>query len=166
MGYTNYWHQHNDITDQNWKVIMTEYKDYVLEVCGDEIKDESTADSIIFQGDCETFKFDKYAKVEKDYPEQDESLHFCKTRQAKYDIYVWYMLMFINKICPGIAINRDYPQVQPMFCIIWKREDEWNLFTNQIFVTEAEALDFGKRSNIKYKKKKVDWKVADAAEWF
>jgi len=53
-----------------------------------------------------------------------------------------------------------------MFCIIWKREDEWNLFTNQIFVTEAEALDFGKRSNIKYKKKKVDWKVTDAAEWF
>jgi len=78
MGYTNYWHQHNDITDQNWKVIMTEYKDYVLEVCGDEIKDESTADSIIFQGDCETFKFDRYAKVEKDYPEQDNHYIFVK----------------------------------------------------------------------------------------
>ena len=109
MGYTNYWHQYNDITDENWRVIMTEYKFYLLEVAGDKIKDESTEDSIIFQGDFETFKFDKYAKVKKDYPEQDESFHCCKTRLFQYDIYVWYMLMFINKICPGIAINRDYP---------------------------------------------------------
>ena len=109
MGYTNYWHQHNDITDENWKVIMIEYRNYILQVAGDEIQDESTADSIRFVGSCETFVFNKFAKMEKDYPEQDISLNFCKTRQAKYDIYVWYMLMFINKICPGIAINRDYP---------------------------------------------------------
>ena len=53
-----------------------------------------------------------------------------------------------------------------VYCIIFKRNEDWILFTNQIFMTEAEALDFGKRSNIKYKNKKTDWKVADAAEWF
>lgn len=53
-----------------------------------------------------------------------------------------------------------------MYCIIWKRNDKWELFTNQVFLTEDEALDFGKRSNIKQNKKKVEWKVADAAEWF
>ena len=109
MGYTNYWHQHNDITDENWKVIMIEYKNYVLEVAKDEIQDESTANSIIFQGSCETFIFNKFAKATRDYPEQDLTFNCCKTRQAKYDIYVWYMLMFINKICPDIAISRDYP---------------------------------------------------------
>ena len=53
-----------------------------------------------------------------------------------------------------------------MYCIIWKRNDKWELFTNQVFLTEDEALDFGKRSNIKQNKRKVEWKVADAAEWF
>ena len=53
-----------------------------------------------------------------------------------------------------------------VYCIIFKPEETWRLFTNQVFMTEAEALDFGKRSNIKYNKKKIDWKVADAAEWF
>jgi hypothetical protein len=56
--------------------------------------------------------------------------------------------------------------MQTMYCIIWKRNDIWELFTNNVFILENEAEDFGKRSNIKYKSKKVEWKVADAAEWF
>ena len=43
-----------------------------------------------------------------------------------------------------------------VYCIIFKRNEDWILFTNQIFMTEAEALDFGKRSNIKYKNKKTE----------
>ena len=31
MGYTNYWHQHNDFTDDQWKEIKEEYE-YVKEV--------------------------------------------------------------------------------------------------------------------------------------
>ena len=41
MGYTNYWHQYNDFTDEEWKSILEEY-DYIKEVCGDIIKDETT----------------------------------------------------------------------------------------------------------------------------
>ena len=36
MGYTNYWHQHNDFTDEQWKSIKEEY-DYIKEVCKDII---------------------------------------------------------------------------------------------------------------------------------
>ena len=39
MGYTNYWHQHNDFTDIEWKQIQEEY-DYITEVCEDIIVDE------------------------------------------------------------------------------------------------------------------------------
>ena len=56
--------------------------------------------------------------------------------------------------------------MQTIYCIIWNKNNTWELFTNQVFLLEDEAQDFGKRSNIKYKKKKVEWKVADAAEWF
>ena len=40
MGYTNYWHQHNDFTDEQWKSIKEEY-DYIKEVCENVIKDET-----------------------------------------------------------------------------------------------------------------------------
>jgi hypothetical protein len=56
--------------------------------------------------------------------------------------------------------------MQTIYCIIFKPEETWRLFTNQVFVLKSVAIDFAKRSNIKYKKKKVEWKVADAAEWF
>ena len=50
MGYTNYWHQHNDFTDEQWKSIKEEY-DYIKEVCGNIIKDETiTTDEIVFNG--------------------------------------------------------------------------------------------------------------------
>lgn len=56
--------------------------------------------------------------------------------------------------------------MQTIFCIIWNKNNTWELFTNQVFVLENEAIDFAQRSNIKYKNKKIEWKVADAAEWF
>ena len=56
--------------------------------------------------------------------------------------------------------------MQTIYCIIWNKNNTWELFTNQVFVLESEAKDFAQRSNIKYNKKKVEWKVADAAEWF
>ena len=53
-----------------------------------------------------------------------------------------------------------------MYCIIWKPEDKWELFTNQVFLMEEEAEDFAKRSNLKKYGKKIPYKIADAAEWF
>ena len=50
-----------------------------------------------------------------------------------------------------------------MYCVIWKREGKWELFTTQVWMQEQEALDYGIRN--KFKKKK-EWKIADAAEWF
>ena len=53
--------------------------------------------------------------------------------------------------------------MQSMYCIIWKRNDKWELFSNNVFLLEEEALDWGKRNKFK---KHQEWKVADAAEWF
>lgn len=119
MGYTNYWHQHNDFTDEQWKSIKEEY-DYIKEVCGNIIKDETTDldenTHIIFNGigdDAhETFFLSKDAKpfnFKKDYEGQDTSFYFCKTAMKPYDIAVWYMLTQIQRICPSISISRDYP---------------------------------------------------------
>ena len=119
MGYTNYWHQYNDFTDEEWKQITEEY-DYIKEVCGNIIKDETTDldrnTHIIFNGigdDAhETFFLSKDARpfnFKKDYEGQDTSFYFCKTAMKPYDIAVWYMLTQIQRICPSISISRDYP---------------------------------------------------------
>ena len=108
MGYTNYWHQHNDFTDEEWKQIKQEY-DYITEVCEDIIVDETiTTDEIVFNGKGEnaheTFHLSKNAKpfnFKKDYEGQDTSFYFCKTAMKPYDIAVWNMLTFINRICPS-----------------------------------------------------------------
>ena len=116
MGYTNYWHQHNDFTDEQWKSIKEEYE-YIKEVCGNVIKDETiTTDEIVFNGkeslSHETFVLKKDAKpfnFKKDYEGQDISFYFCKTAMKPYDIAVRYMLTQIQRICPSISISRDYP---------------------------------------------------------
>lgn len=116
MGYTNYWHQHNDFTDEQWKSIKEEYE-YIKEVCGNVIKDETiTTDEIVFNGkeslSHETFVLKKDAKpfnFKKDYEGQDTSFYFCKTAMKPYDIAVWYMLTQIQRICPSVSISRDYP---------------------------------------------------------
>ena len=109
MGYTNYWRQKTDIPQGKWKRIKEEYEEYVKPVAGDLIKDESAPDDITFHGSCETFLFTQKAITEatKQRKEQDISFHFCKTRGAQYDLVVWYLLTFINKLCPEIEISRD-----------------------------------------------------------
>ena len=113
MGYTNYWHQHRDFTKIEWDQIKEEY-DYIKEVCEGVIVDETiTADQIVFNGDSkkdlhyETFVIRKIVKTKKDYKEQDLSFNFCKTAMKPYDLAVWHMLCFINRICPEFAISRD-----------------------------------------------------------
>ena len=109
MGYTNYWRQKIDIPQIKWERIKEEYEEYVKPVTGDLIKDESAPDDITFHGSCETFLFTQKAttEAERSYKEQDISFNFCKTRGAQYDLAVWYLLTFINKLCPEIEISRD-----------------------------------------------------------
>jgi|TARA_R110000796_G_scaffold100573_1_gene209241 hypothetical protein len=107
MGYTNYWHQHDNISNEDWKLIKNEYHNYVQEIAGDKIVDSSTEDTISFDGGYEPFVFSRYAKTKPDYAGQDSSLHYCKTKQCLYDIFVWYLLVYINRICPNVSISRD-----------------------------------------------------------
>ena len=113
MGYTNYWHQYNDFTPNEWKQIKDEY-DYIKEVCEDVIIDETKkTDEIVFNGmgdqSHETFAIKKNARPYNDqsYKGEDISFNFCKTAMKPYDLAVWNMLTFINRICPEFSISRD-----------------------------------------------------------
>ena len=107
MGYTNYWRQKTDIPQGKWKKIKEEYEEYVKPVAGDLIEDSSSIDNIVFDGSCETFFFTQKAETTPAYKGQDPSFNFCKTRGAQYDLAVWYLLTFINNLCPEIEISRD-----------------------------------------------------------
>ena len=116
MGYTNYWHKYNDFTESEWKQIKEEFE-YIKETVGFLIEDQSTDTIIKFNGvgenGHEDFYLNKEARTFKDkmvdylYEGQDLSFDFCKTNQKPYDIVVWYLLTFINRICPHFAISRD-----------------------------------------------------------
>ena len=107
MGYTNYWKQKIDIPQIKWERIKEEYEEYVKPVAGDLIEDSSSIDNIVFDGSCETFFFTQKAETTPAYKGQDPSFNFCKTRGAQYDLAVWYLLTFINNLCPEIEISRD-----------------------------------------------------------
>ena len=122
MGYTNYWHQHNDFTDIEWGQIKEEY-DYIKEVCEGIIVDDSRkTDEIVFNGkhlDHETFVLNKNTKIKtdnRDDTSQKEwikeynvisSFNFCKTARKPYDLAVWHLLCFVQRVCPNFAISRD-----------------------------------------------------------
>jgi hypothetical protein len=112
MGYTNYWHKYNDFTEVEWKQIKDEFE-YIKDVVGHLIVDESTEDIIKFNGigenQHEDFYLNKEARTpfDKTYAGQDVSFDFCKTNSKPYDIVVWHLLTFINRICPNFAISRD-----------------------------------------------------------
>ena len=43
-----------------------------------------------------------------------------------------------------------------MYCLIIKDNDTWRIFTNEIWDSEKEAIDYAKRNKFK---KSVEWKV-------
>ena len=107
MGYTNYWHQYRDFTDQEWNQIkneMTYIKDIQYKTLD---KITITNEHISFNGkrpfSCETFFLNKTTYKDKLYEDQDLSFHFCKTREFPYDIFVWHMLIF----CAGMINDKD-----------------------------------------------------------
>ena len=113
MGYTNYWTKKRAFTDDEWKRVKDEYE-WLTEMGEEIIVDQSeNKDEIIFNGmaikglDHETFILNKNTKTKKDYKEQDLSFNFCKTAMKPYDLAVWHLLCFVQRICPDFAISRD-----------------------------------------------------------
>ena len=43
-----------------------------------------------------------------------------------------------------------------MYCLLWFYNNDWSLFTNEIWQTEKEATEYGVRNQFK---KKDKWKV-------
>ena len=50
-----------------------------------------------------------------------------------------------------------------MYCVIWKRNGKWELFSNEVWLTEHDATEYGKRNKFK---KNIEWKIARMEEWF
>ena len=104
MGYTNYWTQTRDFTEEEWKQIKSEahyVKDIDREYALKNVVIDN--DQVLFYGDCETFRL--YKKIENNriegYEEQDITFNCCKTRECPYDLAVWHMLVF----CAGMINN-------------------------------------------------------------
>ena len=59
-----------------------------------------------------------------------------------------------------VQLNKSVTRNINMFCILIKPKDktEYELFTNVVFNTEKETLDYVKRSKFN---KKIEWKVVD-----
>ena len=45
-----------------------------------------------------------------------------------------------------------------MFCIVWLQDNDWKIFTNEVWNTIKEAEEYGKRNKFK---KSVQWKVVE-----
>tara|TARA_R100000808_G_scaffold3605_8_gene12650 strand:+ start:1815 stop:2003 length:189 start_codon:yes stop_codon:yes gene_type:complete len=45
-----------------------------------------------------------------------------------------------------------------IYCVIWKKKDYHEMFSNYVFTTEKEAEEFAKKSKLK---KKHDFRIVD-----
>lgn len=111
MGYTNYWKQPTDFTDQQWNDVKKEMA-YIKEVAGGIINWTDVKDSIIIDGDtedntCETFVLNKYARRKKKYDGDNLAFNFCKTRELPYDLPIWHLLTFCRMIKGDFKPSRD-----------------------------------------------------------
>ena len=111
MGYTNYWHQKSDFTDNQWSKVKME-ADYVRswselpqikKVCEVEIH----KDEIIIWGQCESMHIKRYARTKPAYEGEDITFNFCKTREQVYDLAVWHMLVACAFVKSDFTISRD-----------------------------------------------------------
>ena len=107
MGYTNYWTQTRDFTNDEWTKVKREY-DWLLEMDdGHIIRDETHAndhDLIIFNGKSELSHETMIIRKRKN----NEDFLFCKTARKPYDIGVWHMLGFIKSNTGAYSeIRRD-----------------------------------------------------------
>jgi len=107
MGYTNYWTQTRDFTNDEWTKVKREYE-WLLEMDDRNIiRDETYPDDydlIIFNGKGELSHETMIIRKIKN----SEDFQFCKTARKPYDIGVWHMLGFIKSNTEAYSeIRRD-----------------------------------------------------------
>tara|TARA_R110000868_G_scaffold283476_1_gene543903 strand:+ start:79 stop:447 length:369 start_codon:yes stop_codon:yes gene_type:complete len=102
MGYTNYWRQSTDFSEQEWDLILAFYRGLKHTF---NFKDETyRGDAIQFNGldfeNHETFVLKRYATfvLPKNYEGCDPTFNFCKTNKKPYDAVVWSLLCFARYI--------------------------------------------------------------------
>ena len=110
MGYTNYWYQHEDFTEDEWMKIKIFYHGLntvhgggFLQGADHIMQDETTdGDHIAFNGrkgqDYETFVLSKNVNVKADYEGANPAFNFCKTARNPYDAMVWALLCYARYV--------------------------------------------------------------------
>lgn len=109
MGYTHYWKQHRDFTDEEWADICA-FANEVIHKSGVAIAGwdgfgfpEITGETIDLNGtdeeSLENFSLDR--KV------IDYSTIFCKTARKPYDVVVVAILIYVSKRCDCLDIWTD-----------------------------------------------------------
>tara|TARA_B110000285_G_C14623935_1_gene380351 strand:+ start:106 stop:486 length:381 start_codon:yes stop_codon:yes gene_type:complete len=106
MGYTNYWYQHEDFTEEEWMKIKIFYHGLntvhgggFLQGADHLMQDEtSSGEHIQFNGakgqDCETFELRKSCI----YDDHNVAFNFCKTNRNPYDAMVWALLSYARYV--------------------------------------------------------------------
>ena len=109
MGYTNYWYQYRDFTDNEWMEIvdyfntLMEKEEYrkLVDIGSKDYFNNYEDQEIYFDGgeggSCETFVLNKHEPKPR-YEGDKTYFNFCKTRGLPYDKVVWKMLKFIKLI--------------------------------------------------------------------
>ena len=106
MGYTNYWYQHEDFTNDEWHKIQVFFHGLKMVYGGGSylkadhiINDQTRSDSHIqFNGakgqDYETFELKKSCI----YDDHNVAFNFCKTNRNPYDAMVWALLSYARYV--------------------------------------------------------------------
>jgi hypothetical protein len=109
MGYTNYWYQYRDFTDNEWMEIvdyfntLMEKEEYrkLVDIGSKDYFNNYEDQEIYFDGgeggSCETFVLNKHEPKPR-YEGDKTYFNFCKTQGLPYDKVVWKMLKFIKLI--------------------------------------------------------------------
>ena len=109
MGYTNYWYQYRDFTDNEWMEIvdyfntLMEKEEYrkLVDIGSKDYFNNYEDQEIYFDGgeggSCETFVLHKHEPKPR-YEGDKTYFNFCKTLELPYDKVVWKMLKFIKLI--------------------------------------------------------------------
>jgi len=71
----------------------------------------------------------------------------------------------ILKISRLPSTNGSFPKAgrKIMYCLVWKRNNKWELFTNEVWLLEKDAINYAKQNKFK---KSIEWKVDDYKNWF
>jgi hypothetical protein len=123
MGYTHYWRQKRDFTDEEWTILKAKSKTILKSFTdgGGRLDHLSHTEApehwIRFNGNpgCEKFILNKYQPEHFFYGwmsmsehSENGSFHFCKTRQRPYDWAVVQVLRAAKLVAPdAITLSSD-----------------------------------------------------------